>query len=132
MYLDGIFRLERESLVHFDAAHLQNLVKEGRWRAACRYLGSFSPLWEPKGEGTNQQYTALMHSLSHHSMLAFLACRGEEGGNAARCYYPSPSHVAFPSDEAFRTKFHDVIQRHELYRSMTSAEARQDITSKIK
>ncbi|TVU00412.1 hypothetical protein EJB05_54180 [Eragrostis curvula] len=119
--------LERESLVHFDAAHLQKLVKEGRWSAAWRYLGRFSPLWEPEGEGTNQQYTALMHSLSEHSLLAFLACRGEEGGHAARTYFSCPSHVAYPSDEAFRAKFHHVIQRHELYRSMTSAQARESV-----
>lgn len=123
------FRLERESLMHFDAVHLQNLVREGRWRAACRYLGSFSPLWEPEGEGTNQRYTALMHSLRHHSMLAFLACRGEEGGRAARCYYPCPSQLAYPSDAAFRTKFHDVIERHDLYHSMISAHSRHVIIS---
>ncbi|KAK3139160.1 hypothetical protein QOZ80_5AG0378760 [Eleusine coracana subsp. coracana] len=119
--------LERESLVHFDAAHLQNLVREGRWSAAWRYLGSFSPLWEPKGEGTNLQYTALMHSFGHYSTLAFLACRGDEGGRAARCHYPRPSELAHPSEEEFRTKFRDVIERHDLYRSMASAEARASV-----
>jgi hypothetical protein len=129
---DEKFRLERESLVHFNSAHLQNLMREGRWSAAGSYLGRFSPLWEPDGEGTNQQYTALMHTLGNHSLLAFFACRGEEGGRAAGSYCACPSHVAFPSDEAFLTRCHDVIQRYELYRSMTSAQARHVIKSKIK
>ncbi|KAL6630670.1 hypothetical protein ACP70R_028521 [Stipagrostis hirtigluma subsp. patula] len=115
--------LERESLAHFDAAHLQKLVREGRWSAASRYLDRFSPLWEPEGKGTNQQYTALMHSLGEHSLLAFLARRGEEGDP----FFPRHSHVSFPSGDAFRTKFPEVFQRHELYRSMSSAEARASV-----
>ncbi|PUZ42643.1 hypothetical protein GQ55_9G598900 [Panicum hallii var. hallii] len=119
--------LERESLVHFDAAHLQKLVKDGRWSAAWYYLRRFSPLWEPEGEGTNQQYTSLLHSLSDDSMLAFLACRGDEGGRAASLMFPGPSSRALPSDDAFRNKFSETIKRHDLCHSMTSAQARASV-----
>ncbi|CAN6313917.1 unnamed protein product [Urochloa humidicola] len=119
--------LERESLVHFDAAHLQKLVKDGRWSAAWYYLRRFSPLWEPEGEGTNQQYTSLLHSLSDDSMLAFLACRGDEGGRAASSMFPGPSSRALPSDDAFHNKFPEKIKRYDLCHSMTSAQARASV-----
>jgi hypothetical protein len=128
-FIDGIFRLERESLVHFDAARLQKLVKDGRWSAAWYYLRRFSALWEPEGKGTNQHYTSLMDSLSDDSMLAFLACRGEEGGRAASSMFPGPSTRAFPSDDAFRNKFSAKIKRYDLCYSMTSAQARYVIKS---
>jgi len=69
MFLDGFFRLERESMVYFDAAHLQKLVKDGRWDAAGTYLKGFSPLWE--GEGSSQHYTSVLHNMLHHAMLCF-------------------------------------------------------------
>ncbi|RLN39922.1 hypothetical protein C2845_PM01G04180 [Panicum miliaceum] len=119
--------LERESLVHFDAAHLQKLVKGGRWGAGWYYLRRFSPLWEPEGEGTNQQYTSLLHSLSDDSMLAFLACRGDEGGRAASLMFPGPASRALPSDDAFRNKYSETIKRYDLCHSMTSAEARASV-----
>ena len=108
------FRLEKESMVYFDTAHLQKLVKDGRWEAAGTYLKGFSPLWE--GEGTTQHYTSL-HNMQHHTMLAFLACRGEEGGHAA-------SSLFWSNDDAFRKKFPEIAERTDLYRSMASAQAR--------
>jgi len=109
------FRLEKESMVYFDTAHLQKLVKDGRWEAAGTYLKGFSPLWE--GEGATQHYTSFLHNMQHHAMLAFLACRGEEGGRAASSLFCS-------SDDAFRKKFPAIAKRNDLYRSMASAQAR--------
>jgi len=82
-------------MVYFDAAHLQKLVKDGQWEAAGTYLKGFSPLWE--GEGTTQHYTSFLHNVQHRAMLAFLACRGEEGGRAA-------SSLFWSNDDAFRKK----------------------------
>ncbi|XP_021310696.1 uncharacterized protein LOC110433267 [Sorghum bicolor] len=110
--------LERESMVYLDAAHLQKLVKGGQWEAAGTYVEGFSPLWE--GEGTAQKYTSFMHNMEHHAMLAYLACRGEEGGRAASSLY---CH----NDDAFRKKFPEVAELHDLYRSMASAQARASV-----
>ena len=102
-------------MVYFDAAHLQKLVKDGQWDAAGTYLKGFSPLWE--GEASSQHYTSVLHNMLHHAMLAFLACRGEEGGRAASSLFCS-------SDDAFRKKFPEIAKRNDLYRSMASAQAR--------
>ena len=102
-------------MVYFDAAHLQKLVKDGRWEAAGTYLKGFSPLWE--GKGATQHYTSFLHNMQHHTMLAFLACRGEEGGRAA-------SSLFWSNDDAFRKKFPEIAERNDLYRSMVSAQAR--------
>lgn len=110
--------LERESMVYFDAAHLQKLVKDGQWEAAGTYLKGFSPLWE--GEGTTQHYTSFLHNVQHRAMLAFLACRGEEGGRAA-------SSLFWSNDDAFRKKFPKIAERTDLYRSMASAQARASV-----
>lgn len=118
---DGNFRLEKDSLAYFDAAHLQELVKDGEWDAAWRYVRPFSSLWEPpEGESTNQQYTDFMHSLKHNSMLHYLACRGEEGGRVARSTFQS-------SDGAKKSP--KIAQEHALYRSMASERARYLIKS---
>lgn len=115
------YTLERNSLAYFDTAHLQKLVKDGEWDDAWRYVRPFSPLWEPpEGEGTSQQYTDFLHSLEHNSMLEYVACRGEEGGRAARSLFWS-------NDDAFRKKFPEMAQRHDLYRSMTSERARASV-----
>jgi len=98
-------------------------VKDGEWDDAWRYVRPFSPLWEPpEGEGTNQQYTDFLHSLEHNSILEYVACRGEEGGRAARSLFWS-------NDDAFRKKSPEMAQRHDLYRSMTSERARYLIKS---
>ena len=102
-------------MVYFDAAHLQKLVKDGQWEAAGTYLKGFSPLWE--GKGTTQHYTSFLHNVQHRAMLAFLACRGEEGGRAA-------SSLFWSNDDAFRKKFPKIAERTDLYRSMASAQAR--------
>ncbi|CAO2204573.1 unnamed protein product [Urochloa humidicola] len=112
--------LERESLVYFDAAHLQRLVRGGRWEAAGSYLRRFSPLWEGEG-GTSQHYTASLHTLQHHAMLHYLACRGEEGGRAAGSLFCNSS------GDAFRKKFPEIAHRHDLYRSMASKQARASV-----
>jgi hypothetical protein len=86
--LSSILRLERESLAFFDAAHLQKLVRKGRWDAAWRYVRRFSPLFpEEGGEGPSHHYTAFVRTLGHHAMLDYLACRGDE---AAKSLYPRP------------------------------------------
>ncbi|RLN09252.1 hypothetical protein C2845_PM11G27830 [Panicum miliaceum] len=114
--------LERDSLAYFDAAHLQKLVKGGQWDDAWRYVRPFSPLWDPpEGEGTRQQYTDFLHCLEHNSMLDYLACRGEEGGRAARSLFWSSNN------DDFRNKFPEIAQRHDLYRSMASARARASV-----
>ncbi|KAL6637398.1 hypothetical protein ACP70R_024970 [Stipagrostis hirtigluma subsp. patula] len=113
--------LERESLVCFDAAYLQRMVRRGRWGAAWHYLRRFSPLWEAEGEAANYKYTQLLHSLSDHSMLAFLACRGEEGGRAA---WSLPS---LSPHDPLRERLPEVAKCQDLFRSMTSAEARASV-----
>ncbi|CAO2185731.1 unnamed protein product [Urochloa humidicola] len=116
----GVFRLERESLVYFDAAHLQRLVRGGRWEAAGTYLRRFSPLWDGEG-GASQHYTSLLHTVQHHAMLHFLACRGEDGGRDASSLFCNSK------DAAFREKFPETAQRHDLYRSMASKQARASV-----
>ncbi|KAF8663062.1 hypothetical protein HU200_055656 [Digitaria exilis] len=111
-------RLERNSLVYFDAAHLRKLVKDGRWEDAGDYMDRFEPLWE--GEGTSQRHAAFMHILQHHAMLDYLACRGDDGGRTA-------SSLFCKDNAAFREKFPEVAQRHDLYRSMASKQARESI-----
>ncbi|KAK3159771.1 hypothetical protein QOZ80_1BG0050890 [Eleusine coracana subsp. coracana] len=114
--------LERESLVFFDAAHLQNLVRKGRWDAAWRYVHRFSLLFsEEGGEGPSQHYTAFLRTLEHHAMLHYLACRGDEGGRDAKSLY---SRVP---DDAFRDKFHEMAKQHDLYRTMASPQARASL-----
>ncbi|CAO2193736.1 unnamed protein product [Urochloa humidicola] len=112
--------LERESLVYFDAAHLQRLVRGGRWEAAGTYLRRFSPLWEGE-DGTSQHYTSLLHTVQNHAMLHFLACRGEDGGRDASSLFCNSK------DAAFREKFPETAQRHDLYRSMSSKQARASV-----
>ncbi|CAL4958312.1 unnamed protein product [Urochloa decumbens] len=112
--------LERESLVYFDAAHLQRLVRSGRWEAAGTYLRRFSPLWEGE-DGTSQHYTSFLHTVQHHAMLHYLACRGEEGGRDASSLFCNSN------DAAFRSKFPEIAQRHDLYRSMASKQARASV-----
>jgi hypothetical protein len=116
----SLFRLEGESLVYFDAAHLQKLVRDGRWEAAGRYMRRFSQLWESEVAG--QHFTAFRHTLENNAMLHYLACRGDDGGRAA-------SSLFCCDDDAFRSKFPEIAQRHDLYRSMASKQARYTIKS---
>ncbi|CAL4977956.1 unnamed protein product [Urochloa decumbens] len=108
------------SLVYFDAAHLQRLVRSGRWEAAGTYLRRFSPLWEGE-DGTNQQYTSFLHTVQHHAMLHYLACRSEEGGRDASSLFCNSN------DAAFRSKFPEIAQRHDLYRSTASKQTRASV-----
>lgn len=107
----------------FDAAHVRKLVKGGRWEDAGDYMDRFAPLWE--GEGTSQCHATFMHTLRHHAMLDYLACRGDDGGRTA-------SSLFCNDNAAFREKFPEVAQRHDLYRSMASKQARYAIKSMAK
>uniref|UniRef100_A0A453JZK0 Uncharacterized protein n=1 Tax=Aegilops tauschii subsp. strangulata TaxID=200361 RepID=A0A453JZK0_AEGTS len=65
------------------------------------------------------QYATLLSSLSHHSILAWLACRGDEGGRAAS--------FLRPSDEAIRKACPEEARRKVMYCSMTSQQARPSV-----
>ncbi|KAF8704943.1 hypothetical protein HU200_031187 [Digitaria exilis] len=94
---------------------------EGRAVGGRRdYMDRFAPLWD--GEGTSQRHAAFMHILQHHAMLDYLACRGDDGGRTA-------SSLFCNDNAAFREKFPEVAQRHDLYRSMASKQARYAIKS---
>ncbi|XP_037437754.1 uncharacterized protein LOC119305294 isoform X1 [Triticum dicoccoides] len=109
--------LEMEAGLFFEAAHLEQLVRQGLWASAHRYLRRFSALWD--GDGAATQYATLLSSLSHHSILAWLACRGDEGGRAAS--------FLRPSDEAIRTACPEEARRKDMYCSMTSQQARASV-----
>ncbi|TVU44118.1 hypothetical protein EJB05_03551 [Eragrostis curvula] len=115
--------LEKESLVYFDAAYLRKLVRGGRWDAAWRYVHRFSPLFPDEGgeEGPSRRYTAFLHTLEHHAMLHYLACRGDDGGRAAKSLYGRPP------DDAFRNAFPEMAKQHDLYRTMASPQARASL-----
>nr|XP_051190242.1 uncharacterized protein LOC127303563 [Lolium perenne] len=110
--------LEMEAGVFFQAAHLLELVSQGRWGPAHRYLRSFSALWGDDDGAATRQYTALLDSLAHNSKLAWFACRGDEGGRAASLRKP-PFHL-------FR-EYPETAEREAMYCSMTSQQARESV-----
>lgn len=112
--LHTAYTLEMESRVLFEPTRLQVLVTQGKWSEADRYLRCFSALWKDDGDGA-AQYTALQGSLNFNAVLAWLACRGEEGGRAAARFKP-------PSD-AFRKADPEAAKLKDIYCSMTSQQA---------
>ncbi|XP_024318565.1 uncharacterized protein LOC104584790 [Brachypodium distachyon] len=116
--LQTAYTLEMESRVLFEPTRLQMLVTQGKWSEADRYLRCFSALWKDDGDGA-AQYTALQGSLNFNAVLAWLACRGEEGGRAAARFKP-------PSD-AFRKADPEAAKLKDIYCSMTSQQARESV-----
>uniref|UniRef100_A0ACD5XYW5 Uncharacterized protein n=1 Tax=Avena sativa TaxID=4498 RepID=A0ACD5XYW5_AVESA len=110
--------LEMEAGVFFEAAHLLELVSQGRWAPAHRYLRCFSALWDDEDGGATQ-YSALLDCLAHNSALAWFACRGDEGGRAASLLSP-PYH-------ALRESHPDMTERQAMYCSMASQQARESV-----